>query len=566
MFKHSLTLIGVTLLIILNVQAWAQTAPPPALPAPADAGRINKQEQENLRAPQTQTTLPSQSGAVSVQAPPNADQIKFTLRAVIFKGASVYSSDELLKPYENLLNKTVDLSLLWKMAADITSKYQNDGYFLSKAFVPLQEIDNGIIQIHIVEGYVDEVKLENLYLENRIINALKARITDEKPIKITTLENALLLLNDIPGYEFETLLKRADNTDKDGATVLFLKKKDTKAKGTAFTDNHGSRFTGPYRSGAIVEHSFRPFHQTFLSTSASIPDGDEVWSASIGHTVLVGPETRLRFTAGQTRSQPGFQLSQSEVESNSLILAGEIIWQAIRQRQTNLSLGLGFELNNVNTDILQTALTRDRIRIVEANLNYSTTDRFNGFNTLTATLSRGIKGLGANNSGDLNLSRPEAEPNFTKAAINYQRQQFVTPDILFTTKIQGQYASKELYSSEEFGFGGASLGRAYDFSEITGDHGIAGAIEFQYYGLESWKNWSFAPGAFIDAGKVWNIDEFQLDSVSAISSGLTLNFSHISGISGSLIMAQPLTKSIDTPTQGNNGKNPRYYLQLDYDF
>lgn len=130
----------------------------------------------------------------------------------------------------------------------------------------------------------------------------------------------------------------------------------------------------------------------------------------------------------------------------------------------------------------------------------------------------------------------------------------------------GQRASKALYSSEEFGFGGPSVGRAYDSSEMTGDHGIGGSLEVQYTSLEPLNKFKLTPSAFYDLGKIWNIDQGQADGVSASSAGVGLNLSHPSGITGNLTIAQPLSKAIDTPTYGNNGHNPRVYFQLGWGF
>jgi len=238
----------------------------------------------------------------------------------------------------------------------------------------------------------------------------------------------------------------------------------------------------------------------------------------------------------------------------------------MRQRQRNISFGIALDAQNVNTDILGTPLTRDRVRTLRLKGSYDGLDPLHGYNFLNMSLSRGITGLGANEPGEVNLSRADAEPDFTKFEAIWQRSQFIAPSFLGITTLTGQRASKALYSSEEFGFGGPSLGRAYDTSEITGDHGIGAALELQYTGINPIHKFKLTPSVFYEAGKVWNIDEGQDDGLSLADAGIGLNFSHPSGLSGSLTIAQPLTKSIDTPTYGNNGKNPRVFFQLGWVF
>ena len=50
--------------------------------------------------------------------------------------------------------------------------------------------------------------------------------------------------------------------------------------------------------------------------------------------------------------------------------------------------------------------------------------------------------------------------------------------------VAGQHADGGLVSAEEFGAGGARYGRAYDYSEISGDDGAAAAIELRH----TWAN------------------------------------------------------------------------------
>ena len=182
------------------------------------------------------------------------------------------------------------------------------------------------------------------------------------------------------------------------------------------------------------------------------------------------------------------------------------------------------------------------------------------------TVSRGLSGLGASSAGDLNLSRDGAKPDFTKAEISYSRLQGIFPEWSLLFSASAQKASGSLFSSEEFGYGGQSLGRAYDPSEISGDDGVASALELRYQGVPIWYNTSFQPYAFVDIGKVWNQNAGQEDTLTASSTGLGVRFQHASGFSGSLQLAIPLTKSIDAPLYGSNERNAQIGFQIGYSF
>ncbi|HIF33642.1 MAG TPA: ShlB/FhaC/HecB family hemolysin secretion/activation protein, partial [Planctomycetaceae bacterium] len=69
-------------------------------------------------------------------------------------GSTVYSGRDLLPLYENFLGSEVSLTDVFQIARRITVKYRGDGYILSRAVVPAQQIQAGVVTIDVVEGFV----------------------------------------------------------------------------------------------------------------------------------------------------------------------------------------------------------------------------------------------------------------------------------------------------------------------------------------------------------------------------------------------------------------------------
>lgn len=70
-----------------------------------------------------------------------------------------------------------------------------------------------------------------------------------------------------------------------------------------------------------------------------------------------------------------------------------------------------------------------------------------------------------------------------------------------------QVASRPLLATAEMSLGGPAIGRAYDYSERTGDQGIAGSAELQF-DLRRYARTSatqFQAYAFADGGTVTNL-------------------------------------------------------------
>lgn len=136
-----------------------------------------------------------------------------------------------------------------------------------------------------------------------------------------------------------------------------------------------------------------------------------------------------------------------------------------------------------------------------------------------------------------------------------------------------------MLASEEFGLGGASFGRGYEPSEITGDHGAAFSAELQYL-LPFRNRWLTCASedrptrtlsidclqaySFYDVGAVWNENvPAGLSSVESLSSaGLGLRFGVMDYLSVEGELAKPLTR--DVASQGDRDWRPLFNLSARY--
>ena len=94
------------------------------------------------------------------EAPPGAAETTLVIRQIRIVGATVYTAAQLAEVYADLIGKTVTLQAVYDLAQRITAKYGGDGYVLSRAIVPVQELDpNGaVVKIQVVEGYIETVE------------------------------------------------------------------------------------------------------------------------------------------------------------------------------------------------------------------------------------------------------------------------------------------------------------------------------------------------------------------------------------------------------------------------
>ncbi|MFZ4125982.1 MAG: ShlB/FhaC/HecB family hemolysin secretion/activation protein [Rickettsiales bacterium] len=561
---YNIALLSVSMVALLAPCAFAVT--PADVPSAADAGRIRPEK--SLPKPSDAPRGPSvspESVIPPVDAPEGAESVRFQLRSVAFTGVKSFDAKTAFqKDLAPLLNQEISLKDIYILAAQITRQYREAGYILSYAYVPDQNIENGNVTIAVAEGFISNVVVKGDDPNTRISQHYIARITAEQPLRDKTLESALLRLNDLPGYNYRAVLSKEAGQSREASTLTLIPQEKS-ARTSAGFDNYSSRYLGPNEVSASYIDSFLPLQQTTLLGLTSLPT-DKLNYALVNHSVVVAPDITLEGSASYTQSKPAYTLTPLDIDSTSTSVSIGMNYQWIRQRNENLLLKIAAESRNVASDTSNTPLTRDHVRTLRSSLSYDTNDQWNGDNILNLTLTQGIDGLGSSKSGDLNLSRSQAKPDFTKAELSISRIQALTDNWAVQLQVAGQLASDPLYASEEFGVGGQQYGRAYDTSEIVGDKGASGAIELRYTGLRTMQPVNFEPFLYFDGGIVTNRDVGQSKRDSLTSVGGGVRFATQQGQAGILGLALPLAREVNAPNYGQGKSSPRILLQVSQNF
>src|SRR5215831_9891035 len=155
-------------------------------------------------------------------APEGADKVRLNIRGVEIEGATVYRPDELQLLYGDMTGHEVTLSAVYDLAHRIKAKYGADGYVLSRAIVPPQNLTKGaaVIRIQVIEGYIDTVVWPASLARFRdFFSYYEAKIIAARPANVRTIERYLVLAGDLPGLRFSASLK-ASETNPNAATLL----------------------------------------------------------------------------------------------------------------------------------------------------------------------------------------------------------------------------------------------------------------------------------------------------------------------------------------------------------
>lgn len=498
--------------------------------------------------------------------PDNADEVAFTLSGIIVTGSTVYQHADLLPLYKIHLGKEISLRTVYNLTNAITAKYRNDGYILSRAILPPQTIEEGSVTVRIIEGYISKVTIENHGdLFPQLINTYGKKIEQSRPLRSSDLERYLLLIRDLPGFHAESLLRPDPTTP--GASELVVELRYQLVNAALNVNNRGTLFVGPLQITALG--SLNSIFGLGERTSAQFVTGNletdrarrELTFGAVSHTLPIWSEgTTLSFNVNYTLSEPGFTLKPLNVKSEAIKFTIGLTHPLIRSRAKNLFVTAQFSFINTETDLLSTRLAEDRIRSVRLRTHYDFVDRLRGISSLDVSIAKGLKILNDSDLNSTTLSRAQGRSNFTKVHGEFSRIQPVIFGVNLFFAAKGQYAMERLLSPEEFAVGGAFIGRGYDPSEITGDHGLAGIVELQYgkpVDLPVLKDIQLY--GFYDLGTVYQVENSTKASVSSAGGGVRANFTN--WLSGYIEVAKPLARRVATQLTGD-GKEPRVFFSL----
>ncbi len=412
-----------------------------------------------------------------IEANSSADVGRFTLGAVHVERATVFTPAELSRDFEPDLATEVDQSKLNAIAARMTDRYRQAGYLLSYAVVPPQTVRAGIVRFVVLEGRVSSIEVEGAGSGTAAIEAATSSILKDVPLRAATLERAIGLIRDMPGITVVDV--RLARSDRDSARhTLKIIVARNRVKALAYSDNRGT------------EPAARMRFYSSASLSSLATTGDE-----IRFDLFTIPGNKLRYVYGQVAAatpigRDGLRVAAAasvgdlyhrtanRIDGRSRNLSAQLSYPLLRSRALTVVGKLSVNDWNGVADLDQVRGQRDRLRVARIGFDVSNeaATRLNA----EFALSRGLSFDGMTRIGDPQASRPDADGRFTKAAFTAQVTRPILGQATLKFAFAGQYSDRPLLSVEEFALGGSRFGRAFDFNELTGDRGIAVAVEGAY--------------------------------------------------------------------------------------
>lgn len=447
----------------------------------------------------------------TAEAPAGASSVTLTVASVRFEGATAYDAATLEALAHDVVGHRVSLAAIYELARRITAKYGNDGYVLSRATIPPQELDpkGATVTIRVVEGYVDAVVWpDTLKRGSDFTASYSAKITSERPANIKTIMRYVLLADDLPGVSVTSRFQAS--TTNPGASTLIVEATRKSIDATVRLDNRGTEARGPFEyQASVTENDGLGLHEAITGTVAGVTDSKELHYLALAARRVLSAEGLTAFAdASYSWGRPGTAtLEALDFASNSFATDFGLSFPILRQRERNLTLSALAFVSNDEGEMLSTPSSADRLRGFRLKAEFDAADNSRGTTQGSVVFSQGIKGLGSTENGNSLASRENGRVDFTKIAGSISRTQPLMRGLSLKAALEGQYAFTPLLTPEECGYGGTDFGRAFDPSEITGDScwSASGELRFDMPGGHKPFFDTQQLYAFVDYGSVYRL-------------------------------------------------------------
>lgn len=471
----------------------------PAQSVPPDAGTLQQR-------PIRPAPPPASAPQITITPPPAAAPIDIAegsleVRAFHFSGElSGVPEDQLQRLLADDTGKVVTLKALHRVADKIERYLQTERQLIvAKAWVPLQDVQHGVVEIRILQGSVAQLRTDLTFVagaaRSGALAAARSILPPGAPIVRERLEEAVYRVADYLGMPARALLVPAAKLGE--YDVVFEVDQGQRISASVSADNTGNRYTSEWHDALSVRVADLTGHADQLAMHAQLLTPNQR-NLTLAYQLPLGRDLRLGATAQASHYRLCCAFEPLDASGSTRMLALNLS-RAI-QRARALNVYLSAELLQRRLSNQQLGVTTSEHAVSELTIG-SRADWAAGKVLSSGWVNLSIGHVDVRAGGADALTDPASarlHGRFGKAGFGYSRTQPLgnSSDAVF--KLAGQAASKNLDSSETFLLGGMGAVRAYPAGETAGDQSLVAQFEYHQRLRESLRAFGFYDHGWIE--------------------------------------------------------------------
>jgi hemolysin activation/secretion protein len=464
---------------------------------------------------------------------------------------TLFDTPTLLALVEDAQGKRLALSQLADLAARITDYYRDQGYPLTRAIIPPQTIQQGILRIDVIEPRYGKITLFNTsQIRDPLLLDTLSILQSGEFIEESKLDGALLLLSDIAGIVVKPTLKLGAANGTSDLQVSITP--GSSVTGHIAVDNHGNSYVGGENiSGAVTFNN--PLHEGDALTFNVISSGAGMNYERVAYESLInGRGARLGGAYSSLQYKLGGSLATAGASGTAIVTSLSVKQPLLRSRNTNVYGQIQLDRMQLRDHIEKDVPTIHTDRHIESVIftlygDFRDEVLFGGVNTWSVGSTFGRIDFDDMTAQTRDAETANTKGNFSKLNSSLSSVQNIGENRELQAVFNAQWTDKNLDSSLKMSGGGSRSVRAYAAGTISGDSGYFLSLKFmQYLGLAWGGQW--ATVAFIDNARltlnknIWP-GVTGASGVSLSGTGLGLIWSGPDQWAGTVYIAKPIGPS-----------------------
>jgi hemolysin activation/secretion protein len=576
-------------LVVLILGSWLSADPPVFAQQPSPRPKSVSRELPSavsgaLRELKERPRVPKEpSATIEVEPAPKpaigqAPGLKIEVKAFRFSGLTAVREQRLQRVVRKYLGPARSFDDLQAAVGEVAEYLRAAGFFLAQAYLPAQQVKDGVIEIAVLEGRIGQVKVEregDVPVSQRAVDSVLSVLKPGMVIREGEIERSLFLLGDLRGFQVRSVMQPGE---KPGTADLVVTLSPARRLEAAVDyDNFGSPFTGQNRAGGTFSWN-NPLHlgdslsaRTVFSFNGGLAFGRAAYLLPIGPygTKLGAAYSRLNYELGTSVFEP------LGLHGSAEVVSGYVLHPLARGRNLNLFLTLGYdhrELEDTNDQFSQTGIRR--MNVGTLSLVGDSRDLFlgGGINNFSLSYTTGWLDFDRSFQRQVDASRigHKTSGNYHKLNAAFSRLQQIGGPFLGFIAMSGQWASKNLDPIEKISLGGPNTVRAYLEGEGVSDEALLITTELRYaipqpevFRLPG----DLIGAAFVDVG-FGNIhkDPLATDKPKTITrsgAGLGLTWGRPDDF---LVRSSVAWRLTEAPIDGTGDRVPQFFIQVQKSF
>ena len=455
--------------------------------------------------------------------------IRFTPRRVVFGGLKEIPESDLRSAWEPFLGREQPVSVICEIRDRAATILREAGY-VAAVEIPEQRIADGDLRLEILMAKLVAIRVRgDAGRSERMIARYLEKLTREAVFNRYQAERYLLLARDLPGFDVRLALKSAGAGRGEVIGEVTVRRQAGSVE--ANIQNFGAKSLG--RWGALVRGQLYGLtgqgDRTTLAAFTTA-DLDEQQTVQIGHEFRIGGEgLTLGGLFTYAWADPGLADPTLDIEARTSLATIEASYPLIRTQAATLRASGGLDLIDQRVRFNGLKLSRDRLRIAFARLDFDRIDRSSigaraGYSPERAALAhrrpgrassgpRPVRGdravrprfrpLHASGRGSAEPARGVIRPppwsGSRRSASIGRRPNSPSPPACAPSA-----TGDPLLSFEQYSAGNYTIGRGYDPGTLLADRGIGVQAELRYGSLvpAGPRKFAWQAFAFLDAARV----------------------------------------------------------------